>query len=301
MAENIYEIEGDKLLKSGNEYDAIDSYTKAIEQDTTNINLYFKRAVCYIRTQGDCPKEEYKKILQLAPQSPEGYYLRALDIVHEYSQENNQEKALSYANKAIELNPNFANAYALRAICKIEMDDYTSALADNDKVIELISDDYYYYYLRAKTKFELKDYAGAIEDYTKALNINPNHIESYQGRGKSKKKIGDNLGSKQDFKIADDIIKTMPDDDSDADGNLLKFPTYKVIYAICIYFLLFIPLVMIGKFLPENIQEPFMNLLTILFAICIIVLIILAMIKLFIRYSQKIKNLISKNKNSKEK
>lgn len=296
MAENIYEIEGDKLLKSGNEYNAIDSYTNAIAQDPTNVKLYFKLALCYIRTQGDCPKEEYKRIIQLEPESAEAYYIRSLKDIFSAKEEKEQE-SISNLTKALELNSNFAEAYVLQAEYNLDIENYKKALTYINKAIELTNDDYYYYFIRAKINFQLKDYANAIEDYNKVININPNHAESFKGRSKAKNKIGDKIGAKEDLKISNAIYekeKYNNNYDDDKNDDVLK--NHNLIKILIVYILLFPILVMLNKLLPLKIQESTMTFLGVLLVLDIGIFIIWALVKIFIRYFLKAKNLICRNK-----
>ena len=212
MAENIYEIEGDKLLKSGDNEGAIKSYTQAIEQEPNNAKLYIKRAAAEdILGMADEFFEDYTKATKLAPNTAEFYYAKS-HLTYSFSDEesdNNfapskEEKleALDYANKAIELDPYYAAAYDWRAFLKKELNDYTGALADHDKAIKLVYDYYYFYFFRAETKSKIKNFGGAIEDYSKTIELNPKFAPAYQERGNTLKIIGDKQSAKEDFKEA---------------------------------------------------------------------------------------------------
>ena len=71
-------------------------------------------------------------------------------------------------SKAIEMKPNFAEAYAYRAEAKRMADDYQGAIADFSKAIALKPDYSFAYYNRGLTKVVLKDYQGALADYKRA-------------------------------------------------------------------------------------------------------------------------------------
>jgi|GEM_PF-2627600 Tetratricopeptide repeat. len=210
MAENIYEIEGDKLLKSGDTEEAIESYTQAIKQEPHNAKLYLKRAAAEdIEGMADEFFEDYTKATKLAPNTAEFYYAKS-HLTYSFSDEesdNNftpskEEKleALDYANKAIELDPYYAAAYDWRAFLKKELEDYQGALEEHNKAIELTNDYYNYYFFRGETYLKLKDYGAAIQDYTKAIGLNPNCSIAYNQRSFAKKKIGDTIGANEDSK-----------------------------------------------------------------------------------------------------
>ena len=212
MAENIYEIEGDKLLKSGDTEEAIKSYTQAIKQEPHNVKLYLKRAAAEdIEGMADEFFEDYTKATKLAPNTAEFYYAKS-HLTYSFSEEESDNiidvgpskkqklEALDYANKAIELDPYYAAAYDWRAFLKKELEDYQGALEDHNKAIELVYDYYNYYFFRGETYLKLKDYGAAIQDYTKAIGLNPNCSIAYNQRSFAKKKIGDNIGAKEDSK-----------------------------------------------------------------------------------------------------
>ena len=66
------------------------------------------------------------------------------------------ERAIEDYNKAIELNPNFANAYKCHGDA---------------------------YYLLEQYERAIEDYNKAIEDYNKAIELNPNFADAYKWRG----------------------------------------------------------------------------------------------------------------------
>ncbi len=87
----------------------------------------------------------------------------------------NYAKGEQALNKSIELNPNYAVAYNLRAYCYYESKLYDLSLADCNKAIELnpIKDKHIYFLNRANTYYCLKRYQEAIEDYQKAIEFAP--------------------------------------------------------------------------------------------------------------------------------
>ena len=142
MAGNIYETEGDYQLHTGDNTGAIKSYTQAIEQEPNNAKLYLKRAAAEdIEGMADEFFEDYTKATKLAPDTAEFYYAKS-HLTYSFGEgdfpsDKEKQEALSYADKAIELDPNYAAVYDWRAFLKKELKDYTGALSDHDKAIEL--------------------------------------------------------------------------------------------------------------------------------------------------------------------
>ena len=117
--------------------------------------------------------------------------------------------AISDYTKAIELDPNYADAYVNRGISKHNLKDYKGAMSDYNKAIELNPNDAILYYNRGNLKGRnLKDYTGAISDYTKSIELDPNYADAYVNRGAAKELIGFLNGACSDWKKAANLGHT---------------------------------------------------------------------------------------------
>ena len=121
--------------------------------------------------------------------------------------------AIYQFTKAIELNPNYEDAYFWRGKIRgyeiinkdVEGAYYSEAIKDFNKVIELNPDNAEAYFWRGRAKFNFEDYKGAIADYTKVIKLKPisfNFPSSYYERGWVKKIIGDLNGACEDWNQA---------------------------------------------------------------------------------------------------
>ena len=108
-------------------------------------------------------------------------------------------------NKAIEINPNYADAYVNRGFIKESLGDCRGAMQDYNKAIEIDPNNSEATYSRGVRKFNLGDYRGAIQDYNKAIEINPNDVWAYNNRGVAKSHIEDYQGAIQDYNKAIEI------------------------------------------------------------------------------------------------
>ncbi len=98
---------------------------------------------------------------------------------------------------------NFAAYMALSsADQKYETGDYQGAIADWGKAIEINPQYADAYYNRGNAKRDLKDYQGAIADYSKAIQNDPQFADAYANRGLVKSKLGDENGFCTDAKKA---------------------------------------------------------------------------------------------------
>ena len=128
---------------------------------------------------------DYDKAIELNPNFTEAYSKRG--NVKFFLQEY-QEAILDY-DKAIELNPNYYKAYSNRAVSKQELKDYKGAIADFDKAIELNPKYALFYSNRGDLKYTLSQYKEAIVDFDKAIELNPNLSPPYNNRGNAKQEL----------------------------------------------------------------------------------------------------------------
>ena len=110
--------------------------------------------------------------------------------------------AIQDYNKAIELDPDFVDAYNNRGIDKHSLGDKIGAIQDYNKAIELDPYKADVYYNRAIAKSRLGDGRGAIQDYNKAIEFDPSHGSAYHNRGGAKFKLEDYIGAIQDYNKA---------------------------------------------------------------------------------------------------
>ena len=101
-------------------------------------------------------------------------------------------------NRAIELNPNYADAYKYRGVARLSLGHKRDAIGDFDKALRINPNDANTYYYRGNARFDLGDSKRAIADYTEALRINPNLAQAYNNRGRARSG-GDKQAAIADF------------------------------------------------------------------------------------------------------
>jgi class 3 adenylate cyclase/tetratricopeptide (TPR) repeat protein len=100
-----------------------------------------------------------------------GYALR-------YRDKNNQE-AMKAFNKAIEIDPNFARAYAGRAAIYNDWEQHQQALRESERAIKLDPNHPWGFNTRGWAHIGLLNYNKAIEDLNKAIELDPNYVYAY--------------------------------------------------------------------------------------------------------------------------
>jgi len=93
------------------------------------------------------------------------------------------ELAISDCSKAIEIDPNYVNAYSYRALAYSNLKKYDQAIADYTKGIELVPTIMLSYINRGIMYSNQNKYDLAIADLTKAIDINPKEPLAYLNRG----------------------------------------------------------------------------------------------------------------------
>ena len=147
--------------------------------------------------------EDYNLAIQLEPDYAEAYYDRAWAK----KDSGDNQGAITDYNLAIQLQPDYANAYLGRGIAKANLGDYQGAIADYDQAIELKPNYTEAYKSRGRAKNNIEDYQGAIADYDQAIKLKPGDSGVYNSRGIAKKILGDYQGAIADY---DQVIKLKP-------------------------------------------------------------------------------------------
>jgi tetratricopeptide (TPR) repeat protein len=122
-----------------------------------------------------------------------------LNLGNIYSQKGNYEQAILDDDKAIEMDPDFAEAYRERGIIYGNKGDLDRAISDLGKAIELFPDFADAFHDRANIYSSKGDMDNAIFDLNQAIIINPDFVEAYHDRAGVYSSKGDT-----DNAIADD-------------------------------------------------------------------------------------------------
>jgi tetratricopeptide (TPR) repeat protein len=109
--------------------------------------------------------------------------------------------------EAIDLQPDFADAFTNRGLARAERGDLDGALEDYNQSIALKSNSYVAFNNRGNALADLGDSDGALADYDQAIELNPDYAPAYYNRGTLRRQTGDLDGS---FADLDDAIRLRP-------------------------------------------------------------------------------------------
>ncbi len=119
------------------------------------------------------------------------------------------EEAIANYTKAIELKPDYLNAYINRGVARDQIKLHVDAISDYDTVIRLNPDDLIAYNNRGISKANLGQYDSAIKDYDKVIQIDDKFLAAYGNRGRAKTALGQFSDALSDYNT---VLRLKPDD-----------------------------------------------------------------------------------------
>jgi tetratricopeptide (TPR) repeat protein len=125
-----------------------------------------------------------------------------------YDQKGQYALAISEYTKAIEIDPQFAEAYGNRGISYYDMGNLGNldlAIKDLTKVIELEPENANAYHHRGLAWYFTENFDKAIADLTKAIELNPKDAVAYYHRGLAWRGKGDYDKAKTDYDKAKEL------------------------------------------------------------------------------------------------
>jgi tetratricopeptide (TPR) repeat protein len=186
---------------------AIDDYTKAIQENPNNYMAYINRGIVLFElNRYDEALKDFKKAQIINPKNAYAYYNSAIVYTKMASTtlENDNtylfyQKAKDELTKAIQNDPNFYKAYINRGLVNYKLAFYQDAIDDFTKAIQLKPLDYKAYYNRGIVYYILDNFKAAESDFTNAIEINPDNADAYFNRGLVYKHEDNSKGALADF------------------------------------------------------------------------------------------------------
>lgn len=153
------DFQGVPLTYYFDEIESIDEKSVSVERDKNIPIITYEQ-------MSNSMEQESQQAVRDNPKSAKAYNDRGIA----FRMNGNQEEAINYFSKAIEIEPDYAEAYGNRGLsyASSQVGNYELALADFNKAIEKDPKNGEYYFLRASSYFEQREYDKAWDDINEA-------------------------------------------------------------------------------------------------------------------------------------
>ena len=209
---------GMDALKNGNVDEAIQSFEKVLQEDSTNGYAHFWIGLG-LADEGkvDASLTAINNALTYLPKKEKFYLGSAYGVRAEvYLIKQDTAAALLDYTKAIKCTPEKKSLYEDRAELYFELHQYDLSNKDYDKLLELDPNSVYAYMGKGRNYRDLKQYDLAIRYFSYALQMYPNFSRGYSFRAECF------ILQKKYNEAADDILAALDlDDDSKARGLMI--------------------------------------------------------------------------------
>ncbi len=180
-------------------------YYDSIERNSQNYLAYVSSARIKLEIQEyDSAIEDLDRAVLLNPHYANSYYLRGnAKLLLRKSIATKTKESIKDFTAAILIHPNHYSAYINRGIAKIKSGDFKGAIDDCNKAIEINPSKSLPYINMSTAKTKLKDFQNAINDLKRAIKLSPNNANAYFNMALIKKHdLKDFEGAHSDFLIA---------------------------------------------------------------------------------------------------
>lgn len=171
---------GKQELNKGAHEQAIETFSEAIEKDTSHAEAFNGRAVGYYELEKyGLAIDDLTQAIRLDSASYKPYYNRA----NARREIENFEAALQDYTQAINLKPNVKDIYINRGVVLYQTGNYSQALQDFGFAVKLDSTDVLAQFNLAKTALVLEKEEEARIAFNKVLQLQPDYGEAYYWLG----------------------------------------------------------------------------------------------------------------------
>jgi tetratricopeptide (TPR) repeat protein len=168
--------------QSANHALRIEGCTEVVRQNPRDAVAYYRRGMAHARTGGNFEKAlaDFSKAIEIDPNYAEAFHERGIA----YREMKDYNSAIADHTKAIELDPNKPDSYFNRGLAFYGSGNFDRAIADYTRAIEIDPKDAEVFINRGNVYRSLSDYDRAIADYTKAIEIDPKSALAYRNRAR---------------------------------------------------------------------------------------------------------------------
>lgn len=173
-----YYIKGSIYRESGDTAKAISSLETAVEQDNKYEDAYYDIGIIYAARRNPIALDYYQNVLRISPENQNAKYARA-KLLQDLGK---IDEAVKEYETILATNKTCANCYYNLGAIYLEIKkEPKKALEQFTKAIELDPNYVEAYFARAYTYTKLKDKESAKADYNMCLKIQPNYEAAVQG------------------------------------------------------------------------------------------------------------------------
>lgn len=137
----------------------------------------------------------FNQAIEAKPYLAQPYFLRAVAKINL----DDYVGAEADAGRAIELNPYLTDAYEVRGVARQNRGRLRLAIEDYDAALQLLPRNRQLLFNKALAQTEVHDYAGADESYASLLRFFPNFGNGYLGRARLRLLTGDTIAAGSDI------------------------------------------------------------------------------------------------------
>ena len=165
---------------------AVADYSRAITLNPRYRDAYTNRSIAYFKMREyEKSVVDRRRAVELEPKNPNNYKEYG-SIGEAFQQLGRNDSAFVYFDRAIELNPGYAEALNNRGVTKMLVGDLAGAVADFSRVIALNPGYRAAYANRASAYVNQREYEKSIADSRRAIELeptNPNNDREYGSIG----------------------------------------------------------------------------------------------------------------------
>lgn len=168
------------------EYGEKISFLETFGIQLTPVDYYGRGTDLYYKGQYDLALKAFEKAIELKPDFAEAWNNKGILL----GKLDRDGEALSAFEKAIDLKPDYAEAWLNRGVSLDSLGRLDEALKSYDRAIEIKPDAAETWSNKGVTLYNLKRQAEAVKSYERAIELKPDLAEAWNNKGISLGKLG---------------------------------------------------------------------------------------------------------------
>ena len=201
---------------------AVEDYTLAIKMKPENlVDIHMMRGTAYMLMNDEkFAFTDFDQAIELAPNDAKTYMVRAF-----FYGSNSPEKAIADYNKAIQLSPKDAESYSRIAYIRVSQTKHSEAIKAFSQYLKLANSENISqkdYADRGISYHAIGDYKNALADFNKSIELEPLYASGYYRRALTYQAMGQKQQALTNLKKALEIYTGMPEFKDDPEVTEIK-------------------------------------------------------------------------------